>query len=239
MKNIIVIGATSGLGLEVARIYLEKGYKVGVAARRTERLDILKRSYPDNCFTKRIDVTSEDAVANLESLMEEMGGMDLFFLSAGTGKQNKILDPDIEMTTVHINVAGFTRMTTTAFDYFKNKKSGHIAVISSIAGTKGIGVAPSYSATKRFQNTYMESLEQLARSQNLNISFTDIRPGFVDTDLLADRNYPMLMDASETAHKIVKAISNKKRVAIIDGRYNLLVIFWRMIPKWLWVRIKL
>lgn len=239
MKNIIVIGATSGLGLEVARIYLEKGYKVGVAGRRTERLDILKRSYPDNCFTKRIDVTSEDAVANLESLMEEMGGMDLFFLSAGTGKQNKILDPDIEMTTVHINVAGFTRMTTTAFDYFKNKKSGHIAVISSIAGTKGIGVAPSYSATKRFQNTYMESLEQLARSQNLNISFTDIRPGFVDTDLLADRNYPMLMDASETAHKIVKAISNKKRVAIIDGRYNLLVIFWRMIPKWLWVRIKL
>ena len=143
------------------------------------------------------------------------------------------------MTTVHINVAGFTRMTTTAFDYFKNKKSGHIAVISSIAGTKGIGVAPSYSATKRFQNTYMEALEQLARSQNLNISFTDIRPGFVDTDLLADRNYPMLMDASETAHKIVKAISNKKRVAIIDGRYNLLVIFWRMIPKWLWVRIKL
>ncbi len=239
MKNIIVIGATSGLGLEVARIYLEKGYKVGVAGRRTERLDILKRSYPDNCFTKRIDVTSEDAVANLESLMEEMGGMDLFFLSAGTGKQNKILDPDIEMTTVHINVAGFTRMTTTAFDYFKNKKSGHIAVISSIAGTKGIGVAPSYSATKRFQNTYMEALEQLARSQNLNISFTDIRPGFVDTDLLADRNYPMLMDASETAHKIVKAISNKKRVAIIDGRYNLLVIFWRMIPKWLWVRIKL
>lgn len=239
MKNIIVIGATSGLGLEVARIYLEKGYKVGVAGRRTERLDILKRSYPDNCFTKRIDVTSEDAVANLESLMEEMGGMDLFFLSAGTGKQNKILDPDIEMTTVHINVAGFTRMTTAAFDYFKNKKSGHIAVISSIAGTKGIGVAPSYSATKRFQNTYMEALEQLARSQNLNISFTDIRPGFVDTDLLADRNYPMLMDASETAHKIVKAISNKKRVAIIDGRYNLLVIFWRMIPKWLWVRIKL
>ena len=239
MKNIIVIGATSGLGLEVARIYLEKGYKVGVAGRRTERLDILKRSYPDNCFTKRRDVTSEDAVANLESLMEEMGGMDLFFLSAGTGKQNKILDPDIEMTTVHINVAGFTRMTTTAFDYFKNKKSGHIAVISSIAGTKGIGVAPSYSATKRFQNTYMEALEQLARSQNLNISFTDIRPGFVDTDLLADRNYPMLMDASETAHKIVKAISNKKRVAIIDGRYNLLVIFWRMIPKWLWVRIKL
>ena len=73
----------------------------------------------------------------------------------------------------------------------------------------------------------------------LNICFTDIRPGFVDTDLLADRNYPMLMDASETAHKIVKAISNKKRVAIIDGRYNLLVIFWRMIPKWLWVRIKL
>ena len=239
MKNIIVIGATSGLGLEVARIYLEKGYKVGVAGRRTERLDILKRSYPDNCFTKRIDVTSEDAVANLESLMEEMGGMDLFFLSAGTGKQNKILDPDIEMTKVHINVAGFTRMTTTAFDYFKNKKSGHIAVISSIAGTKGIGVAPSYSATKRFQNTYMEALEQLARSQNLNISFTDIRPGFVDTDLLADRNYPMLMDASETAHKIVKAISNKKRVAIIDGMYNLLVIFWRMIPKWLWVRIKL
>ncbi|MGL4293456.1 MAG: SDR family NAD(P)-dependent oxidoreductase, partial [Bacteroidales bacterium] len=140
---------------------------------------------------------------------------------------------------VETNVAGFTRMTTMAFDYFKIQNHGHLAIISSIAGTKGIGVAPSYSATKRYQNTYMEALEQLARSKNYDIKFTDIRPGFVNTELLAQRNYPMLMEVTKTAKQIYAAIEKNKRVAIIDKRYYCLTLFWKLIPKWIWVRIPL
>lgn len=110
--------------------------------------------------------------------------MDLFFLSSGIGSQNPDLKPEIELNTARTNVEGFTRMVTAAFNHFKTQGGGHIAVISSIAGTKGLGIAPAYSATKRFQNTYIEALAQLSRMQHLNIHFTDIRPGFVATDLL-------------------------------------------------------
>ena len=124
-------------------------------------------------------------------------------------------------------------MVTAAFNHFKNEGGGHIAVISSIAGTKGLGIAPAYSATKRFQNTYIEALAQLSRMQHLNIHFTDIRPGFVATDLLKSGKFPMLMQANQVAKSIVHALNRKKRVIVIDGRYRVVVFFWRMIPRWL------
>lgn len=99
-------------------------------------------------------------------------------------------------------------------------------------------MAPAYSATKRFQNTYLDALEQLAHLQKLNISFTDIRPGFVATALLNDgKNYPMLMRVERVARQITQALEGKRRVAIIDSRYRVLVFFWRLIPHWLWKRL--
>lgn len=135
--------------------------------------------------------------------------MDVYLHCSGIGSQNKQLEPETEINTLRTNGEGFTRMVITAFNYFKETGCGHIAVISSIAGTKGIGIAPSYSATKRFQNTYMEALEQLARLQKLNINFTDIRPGFVATPLLKNDKYPMMMQATEVAGQIVKTIYKK------------------------------
>lgn len=79
----------------------------------------------------------------------------------------------------------------------------------SIAGTKGLGIAPAYSATKRFQNTYIQCLAQLSAMTRANITFTDIRPGFVDTDLLRSGNYPMLMRPEKTARMIVDALRRK------------------------------
>jgi short-subunit dehydrogenase len=112
------------------------------------------------------------------------------------------------------------------------------AVISSIAGTKGLGAAPAYSATKRFQNTYIDALEQLAHIQKLPIRFTDIRPGFVATGLLNDgKHYPMLMHTEKVARHIVCALEKKKRIVVIDWRYRILVALWRLIPPFLWKRL--
>ena len=72
-----------------------------------------------------------------------------------------------------------------------------------------------------------------------NITFTDIRPGFVDTDLLRSGNYPMLMRPEKTARMIVDALRRKKRVATIDWRYRLLVAAWRMIPDCIWERAEI
>lgn len=237
MKKVIIIGATSGIGEEIAKIYIAQGWQVGIAGRREEALTTLAATAPTQVKTQVMDVTCADAPEQLQSLIEKLGGMDLFLLSSGIGSQNVKLEPEIELNTARTNVEGFIRMVTTAYRFFKEQGSGHLAVISSVAGTKGLGSAPAYSATKRFQNTYIDALAQLARMERLSIQFTDIRPGFVATALLKNRKYPLLMRADSTAQHIVKALTNKKRVAIIDTRYAILVFFWQLIPRWLWERL--
>lgn len=237
-KKVIIIGATSGIGREVAKLYIARGWQVGVAGRRAEELESLRKEAPEQVSTQVLDVTLEDAPCRLQSLIDKVGGMDIFLLSSGIGKQNPTLTPDIELKTAATNVEGFIRLTTAAYHYFEKQGYGHIAAISSIAGVKGLGIAPAYSATKRFQNTYLDALDQLSRMNGLNIRFTDIRPGFVATPLLKDDNYPLLMKAPQVAVCIVKAISKKKRIVVIDWRYRILVFFWKLIPHWIWVRLK-
>lgn len=237
-KKVIIIGATSGIGREVALVYIAQGWTVGVAGRREAELESLRAMAPEQVFTQVLDVTKDDAAEHLQTLIDKVGGMDLFLLSSGIGKQNYTLDTEIELTTAATNVEGFIRMTNAAYHYFEKQGHGHLAVISSIAGTKGLGAAAAYSATKGFQHMYMDALDQLSRMQKLNINFTDIRPGFVATPLLkCSKRYPMLMQAPIVALDIVDALKRKKRVAIIDWRFRLLVGFWRLIPKWIWLRL--
>ena len=236
-KRIIIIGATSGIGRKVAEAYITQGWKVGVAGRRAEELEALRKQAPNQVFTQVIDVTQPDSPEHLQALIKQVGGMDVFLLSSGIGKQNHELEPETELKTAATNVEGFIRMVTTAYHFFALQGYGHLAVISSIAGTKGLGAAAAYSATKRFQNTYLDAMDQLARMNKLNITFTDIRPGFVATPLLKDDRYPLLMNVTDVAEEIVQAIEKKKRIAIIDWKYRILVFFWRMIPHWLWVRL--
>ena len=238
MKRAIIIGATSGIGQEVAKNLLREGWQIGIAGRRQPALEDFQRIAPEQIKIQSLDITQADAAEKLNTLIRKLGGMDLFLLSSGIGFQNPELDIDIELNTARTNVEGFTRMVDTAFDYFKQHGGGHLAVISSIAGTKGLGIAPAYSATKRFQNTYIDALEQLSHLQKLNIRFTDIRPGFVATALLGDgKHYPMLMKADKVGQAITRALNRKRRTVIIDGRYRVLVFFWRLIPRRLWKRL--
>lgn len=234
-KKAIVIGASSGIGKEVAKLLVERGWSVGVAARRTEMLNDLGA-----VATERIDVTASDAVESLHLLIDKTGGMDLFFYASGIGKQNRELSEDIELTTMQANGMGFTRMIGEAYRYFANKGSGHIAAITSIAGTKGLGPSPAYSASKAMQGVYLQALEQQANSRGLDIRITDIRPGFVDTALLAgDFHYPMMLRPEKVAKEIIKAIDNRRHVRIIDWKYRILTALWRCVPRLVWRKIRL
>ena len=213
---------------------------LGVAARRDDRLQALKQEAPDRVEVETIDVTAEDAPVRLRSLIDRLGGMDLFFYATGIGKQNRTLTPDIELDTVNTNGMGFTRMIGEAYRYFAERGEGHIAAITSIAGTKGLGPAPSYSATKAMQNVYLQALEQQANARCLKIRFTDIRPGFVDTDLLkGDFHYPMMLKPEKVARQIVKEINSKRHIKVIDWRYTILTALWRRIPRPIWRHLKL
>jgi short-subunit dehydrogenase len=267
-KKAIVMGATSGIGMEVASLLAQRGWQVGIAGRRIDRLEEVKRntnllisespkaSKGEIACYQQIDVTSPEAPSLLLKLIEKLGGMDLYFHSSGIGWQNNSLDIEKEMKTVETNGLGFVRMVDTAFNWFAKQsqeqdkgqelsqeqnsdkgKGNDTYRITSIAGTKGLGAAPAYSATKRFQNHYLECLTQQAHMRHLPIAITDIRPGFVKTDLIAGSNYPLQLTPQEVAQQIVNAIERGKTVKTIDWKYSILVSLWRMIPRWIWTRL--
>lgn len=236
-KKAIVMGASSGIGNEVARLLLARGWTLGVAARRTAPLEQLAREWPGQVTVAAIDVTAGDAAPRLLRLIGSLGGMDLYLHVAGVGWQNITLEAGKELATVETNALGFARLVGEAYRYFAQAGGGHIAVVSSVAGTKGLGAAPAYSATKAFDSVYVQALEQQARMRGLAIRFTDIRPGFVKTDLLGGHPYPMLMDKRRVARLIVQAVASRRHTAVIDTRWRVLTALWRRVPRWLWRRM--
>ena len=187
-------------------------------------------------------MTQDDAPHILLDMIKEMGGIDMYFHSSGIGWQNTELDIEKELLTVSTNAMGVTRMVDTMFNYFAEHpdKEGHIAVISSIAGTKGLGAAPSYSATKRFVNHYLECLTQLCTIRRIsNIKIHDIRPGFVRTPLISGATYPMQLNVKPVAKDIIRGIERGKSIITVDWRYRILVALWRIIPRWIWVRMRI
>ena len=242
MKRILIVGASSGIGKRLAADFAALGFRVGICARRIEPLRELHLLYTDNIVFTPLDVTADNAVERLHRLIGLMGGVDTVVYAAGCGWNNPSLDDKFDMQTVRTNVDGFTAIVHGAFKYFRdNNQPGQIAAITSIAGTKGIGVSVTYSASKRYQWNLLEALDQLARQQKLKITFTDIRPGFVDTPLLAtdSRRYPMLMTIDHAAPLIEGAILKQRRVVTIDWRWAVLGSLWRRIQRFIWRRIHL
>ena len=238
--KIVILGASSGLGFQTAKLFISSGWKVAVCARRQEKLEPLVSLNPDNVTSYRIDICDESCVETLETILNEGGKTDVYFHVAGVGCHNRDLDTGKELSILDTNSTGFVRCVDTAFNYFKRNGGGHIAAITSIAGTKGLSAAPAYSATKRMQSTYLQCLSQLSHSESANIRITDIRPGFVKTDLL-DKNmkYPMLLTPEYAAKIIYKAVVKHKRRKIVDWKYAVLVFFWKMIPDFIWERLKI
>ncbi len=241
MKKVIIVGASSGIGLGVAEALASRGVKIGVAARHTHKLNELKAKYPDFVEYMSIDVTHRDAPAKLYDLIKKVGGMDIYFHVAGIGYENLNLDPEREVEIIQTNAGGFARMLSAAYRWFRDEHiAGQIAAITSVAGTNGIGRLSAYSASKKCAQTYMVALEQLARQEEVNISFTDIRPGWIKTPLLhAGESYPMEMTLDYALPYIIKAIVKKERVAYIDWRWGILASLWKRIPNPAWIRMNI
>lgn len=243
MRRILIIGASSGIGRQVALDFASGGWRVGIAARSEERLREMKSQYPDRVVYSVIDVTAEDAPRRFLDLIELTGGMDVLLMSAGVGWVNPQLHNDIDARTVAVNCSGFVGIIDAAYNYYKSAATagrGHIAAITSVAGTKGMGIAASYSASKRFQSTYIDALEQLARQEGVAVDFTDIRPGFVDTPLLNGiHDLPMTMSLGYAVPKVERALLHRRRIAYIDRRWGALTALWRALPRVIWKRMRL
>ncbi len=240
-RKAIVMGATSGIGREVALLLARTGWKVGIAGRRENLLKELAETHANIETYTVIDVCSSEAEAELLKLVKRMEGIDLYLHSSGVGFQNPDLDAEKEIATAETNTVGVTRLVGAMFRHFAAhpERHAHLAVISSIAGTRALGAAPAYSASKRYVNHYMECLRQLCTIRGIrHLHLHDVRPGFVRTELISGGSYPMQMTPEHTARLILEGIRKDRRVIIIDWRYRLLVVFWRLIPSCIWLRLK-
>jgi short-subunit dehydrogenase len=231
----IVMGASSGMGKELARILSNNNYVVGLAARRINLLEELQKELPGKSYIKQIDVSRfADAEKAFRELITTMGGVDLVIISSGYGDLNRNLDWKIEKETIDVNVSGFTLIASLAFQYFMEKGSGHLAGISSVAALRGNRSAPSYSASKAYVSNYLEGLRQRAIRSRKPITITDLKPGFVKTPMSRGSNLFWLATAEEAAEQIFDAVRGKKKLAYITRRWRLIAWILKVAPDWLY-----
>jgi len=234
MKNAIVIGATSGIGKELAVILSEHGYAVGIAGRRLNLLEELKNQLKTPVFIKQIDISIiPDAMRFLNELISEMGEIDLIIISAGTGSINPDLLWEYEKSTIDVNVRGFAAMANVAFNHFKKIGRGHLVGISSIAALFGNRSSPAYNASKAFVSNYLEGLTNKSVKEKLNIIVTDIKPGFVDTELARGDHLFWVAPAQKAAKQIYRVIEKKKSHAYITKRWTLAAWILKLLPRFI------
>ncbi len=239
MKKIVIVGASSGIGLAVAEALASRGVKVGLASRKTHVLHELQQKYPENVVYRQIDVTTSTAPKHLEELIESLGGMDIYVYIAGVGHENPDMDPNLEADVVNTNCTGFARMISAAYDYFAARpEGGSIVALTSIAGVRGMARLAAYSASKRFDYTYLEALDQRIAMKKQPITLTDIRPGWIRTPLLnPDKKYPMEIPVEVAAAQVIRAIVKRPRYAYVGWQWGVVAALARTIPPCLWRRL--
>jgi short-subunit dehydrogenase len=231
MKKAIIIGSTSGIGKSLAELLLREGFEVGVTGRREELFQSIKSQESSRIFFKKMDVQDLSTLEPIcNELVSEIGGLDLLIISAGIGEENKNLNFDIENSVIKTNIQGFTCIADWAVRYFKEQGYGHLVNISSIAGIRGNGIAPSYNATKAYQINYLEGLRINVKEYGSSITITDARPGFVDTAMAKGGGLFWVAPVHKAAEQIFEAIKQKKKVVYVTKRWRLIGLILKIIP---------
>lgn len=229
-RKIIIIGASSGIGKEMATIYAAQGNIIAITGRRKGLLEQIEKTYPDNIYSYCFDVTQQGNREQLETIIEELGGLDMLIYNAGFGDAKKELDWETERQTTLTNVYGFVEIINYAFTYFFNQGRGQIVLTSSIAALRGNSWAPAYSASKAFMSNYAEGLNIKAGRLKKDIVVTDIRPGFIDTKMSKGNGRFWIAPPQKAARQIVAAIGRKKRIAYITRRWWLIAQIMKLLP---------
>ena len=237
IKRIIIVGATSGIGRKMAELYVQAGNIVGVTGRRKELLDEIENMYPVKIKTECFDVTGNENIERLTSLIQKTGGLDILVYSSGFGELSKEMDWEIDKPTVDTNVYGFIQITNWAFNYFINQGHGSMAVISSIAANRGNSWAPAYSASKAFQSNYFEALAIKVNKMKKDIGIICIEPGFVNTNMARGYRKFWVVPLEKAARQIIAGIEKKKQKVYVSKRWWLVARLMRLTPFWLYRKI--
>ena len=236
-KRILITGATSGIGRALAEEFAGRGFIVGITGRRTHLLDEIKGAYPEGrVHAATLDVTDQKAsVAGLEALIDQMGGLDILVANAGVANTNREFDWLVENTTISTNVNGFTLSLSVAYNHFKKHGvSGQIVGMSSVAALTAYGRSVAYCASKAFVSNYLRGMRHKAKLDELNVAFTDIKPGFIETPMIeGKKGLFWVISAEKSAKLMANAILARRNHAFIPARWFWVGLLLRLIPDWL------
>ena len=219
--NILIIGATSGIGKKLWKHYSSTGNKVSIMGRRYDVLNEMAMTNPDTSFAFPCDIADHHSFNRAFSCMiDKLTNIDLIILCAGIGELNPDLDIETELHTLKVNVEGWTNCVDTAYNQFKKQGFGHLVTVTSVGGLQPTPIAPSYSASKAFQINYTKSLQKRARKSDIIV--TEIRPGLIDTRMAKGEGLFWVMSPERVTASIIKAISKKRTTVILDRRWRLI-----------------
>jgi short-subunit dehydrogenase len=232
MPTAIILGASSGIGREIAFQLCALGHRIGIAARSTEKLSQLSADLgPDNCLHETFDAALPDAAtAGLRRLHQRLGVVDYVYLVAGTGSPNPDLDWPAEESTLALNCLGFAAAATESMRLFRAQGRGHLVAVTSIAAVRPSGGAPAYGASKAFASAYLEALRYWALRQDLPIAVTEARPGFVATAMMKAPRPFWVATPADAARLIISAALRRKKIAYISPRWRLVAWLMRILP---------
>ncbi len=229
--NILIFGATSGIGRALAEQYATAGHRITITGRRQEKLDEIKKTNPDAYLPVKHNIRDlEETPEVIEKAHEHFGPLDLIIVNAGIGKFNLELDWQVCESVLKTNIMGVSKALIDSYNYFRQQGRGHLVNVSSVASLLGNGANPSYNASKAFQANFVEGLWMKAqKSKRTKIAVTDIRPGFVDTKLAQGETF-WKASVDKAARQIIQAIDKKKKVAYITKRWTLVAWLLRRMP---------
>lgn len=236
--NIVIIGATSGIGKALFEKYARGDNRIGIVGRRANLLDELCQKYPSKTITAKADITNlEEIEQAINALHKELEYIDLAIVCSGTGDINATLEYNVERLTIDTNITGWTFVIDRLYNIFVQQGHGHLVAITSAGGLRGEPIAPAYSASKAYQINYMEALRKKAYKGGSQIYVTDIRPGLVNTAMAKGEGLFWVMPVEKVANQIITAIRKKKSKVYVTRRWHILAIINKNLPFLLYKRI--
>jgi len=230
-KSVLITGASSGIGAELARELVRRGSRVGLLARRAERLEELAGELEaggGRAAWAVADVTDgEGLFAALDQLERELGGVDVVVANAGYGRPEPPhkFKPGRSLQMYDTNLFGMLRLIDWVLPRFLPRRAGHVVGISSLASFLGVTHSASYCGSKAAMRIHLQGLRVSVVKYGIDV--TTICPGFVKSELTEVNRYymPFLWETDRAARKIAGAIERRRREVIFPWQMYLLAIF--------------
>ena len=231
-KKIWITGASSGIGKSLAEKFASEGWKVAVSARRKGILDEMASN--ENISSYPLDVTNQDQISNVFlNIINDFGNLDLCVFSSGT------YDPKLEQEinikqnkfVMETNFFGVLYCIKSVEKYFKDKKNGHISIVSSVAAYRGLPNSSGYGPSKAALTNLTESLYFDFKKYNVRISL--VSPGFIKTPLTDKNDFPMpfIKSPEFAAEKMFNGLTKGKAFEIhFPKALTLFLKFIRILP---------